>query len=778
MYRFDDFLLNPATRELREHGEIVALPARAFDCLAYLVEHRGRAVGRDELIAAVWGRVEVSEALLSHTIVKLRRSLGDTGNEQRLIRTVPRFGYRWTGELAVLDGASVTEPAPARVEPQAEATPIAAETGAGVVAASRRGRHRVVLLAACVLVPVVIAIGWWRGTAVPAPDAPEPAEAAREIHAVAAPALVLPAEVAAPEEWRWLRLGLMDLVATRLRDGALPTMSSESVVALLRTNASAAADPLHDAALARVAALRVQPRVRHQAGDWEVRLDAFGAQREFGVVARSTDPFAAAREAADRLLHELGRRPGASALVASPALEQLLQHSGAAMLADQLDEARALVEAAPSTLQREPRVQFRLAQIDLRRGDYPAVEQRLYALLDGLDAQRDAALRARALITLAAALVRQDQPARASELYEEAIALRRDAGDHEALGVALLGRGVVLAQAQRFDDAIGEMSRARIELEAVGDSLGVASVDVNLGEFQLMRHRPADALPGLLAAADAFERLGAREGLAHALAQQVVAQLERVEPDAAVATSLRFWPPEQHTSNLRMRWSLGLARAEALAANAQTQAAFELLQTIREQADPRRDAVARAGAEALAARLAWNAGEIASAREAAAAALLPALQAAAPVVHVRTRLLYARILRAQREPALAAGEIRRLRDAAGNDEWLRMQADLGEAEQAWAEGRREPALEQFALALRRAGEVGTPTDLVDIAAAYLGPLIEASQLDTARTVGGRIARWVGTDLRAASAMAGLYRAIGEHDAAHKAEQAVERLSQR
>jgi hypothetical protein len=257
----------------------------------------------------------------------------------------------------------------------------------------------------------------------------------------------------------------------------------------------------------------------------------------------------------------------------------------------------------------------------------------------------------------------------------------------------------------------------------------------------------------------------------------VAAQLELVEPAAAIATSQRFWPPEQHTSNLRMRWTLQLARAEALAANAQAQPALELVQGIREQADPRRDAVARAGAEALAARLAWNAGEIPRAREAAAAALLPALQVAAPVVHVRTRLLYARILRKQGEPALAADEVHHLRQAVASDAWLRLQADLAEAEQAWAEGRREPALEQFALALRQVGQVGTPTDLLDVAAAYLGPLIEASQLDTARAVGGRIARWVGSDLRAASAMAGLYHAIGEHGAAHKAEQAVARLSQ-
>src|SRR5690606_32266208 len=88
IYRFDDYLLNPATRELRRNGDPVALPARAFDCLVYLVEHRERAVGRDELIAAVWGRTEISEALLSHTILKLRRGLDDTGNEQRTVRTV------------------------------------------------------------------------------------------------------------------------------------------------------------------------------------------------------------------------------------------------------------------------------------------------------------------------------------------------------------------------------------------------------------------------------------------------------------------------------------------------------------------------------------------------------------------------------------------------------------------------------------------------------------------------------------------------------------------
>lgn len=790
MYRFDDFLLNPATRELHERGELVALPARAFDCLSYLVEHRDRAVGRDELIAAVWGRVEVSEALLSHTIVKLRRSLGDTGSEQRLIRTVPRFGYRWTGaivpiksalvESALVESAvveSAVEPAPgaSAIDAPTALAPAASSAAATASQAARRGARSLAGAGALIALALLLALAWWwRPRAHDAP--PAVAASPRANAALAAPALVLPAEIDAPEDWRWLRLGLMDLVATRLRAGALPTMSSESVVALLRTRDPAAPDALHDATLAQVAALRVQPRVRLADAGWEVRLDAFGAQRELDVTARHADPVVAAREAADRLLHELGRTPGAGEQAVPPELEHLLQHSGAAMLADQLDEARALIDAAPAALQQAPRAQQRLAQIDLRRGDYPAVEQRLHALLDGLDPARESALRARVLITLAAALVRKDQPARAGELYEEAIELRRDAGDHEALGVALLGRGVVLAQAGRIDEALGELARARIELETVGDSLGVASVDVNVGDFQLMRHRPADALAMLVEAADAFARLGAREGLAHALAQQVAAQLERVDPAAALAASERAWPPESHTSNLRMRWRLVLARAEALAAAGQASAARELLAEVRDAADPRRDAGVRAGAQALAARLAWAQGDAGTAREAAEAALLPALQAAAPIAHARTRLVHLRALRAAGERARAAEEVRSLRESAGTDEWLAMQADLAEAEQAWSEGRREPALERFERAWQYAGRAGTARDLVDVAAAYVAVLIDASQLDTARAVGGRIARWVDVDWHAADAMAKLYRAIGEHAAAHKSEQARARLA--
>jgi hypothetical protein len=104
-----------------------------------------------------------------------------------------------------------------------------------------------------------------------------------------------------------------------------------------------------------------------------------------------------------------------------------------------------------------------------------------------------------------------------------------------------------------------------------------------------------------------------------------------------------------------------------------------------------------------------------------------------------------------------------------------MIATVAEAEQDRAAHRREPALEKFALAMRSAERYNVPEDLVAVAASYIDALIEASQLDTARAVGGRIASWADRDPRAAIAQARLYRSLGRDDAASKAEEAATRL---
>src|SRR4051812_36114336 len=103
LYRFGDCTIDASARELCTGGKLVTLSPKVFDCLIYLLEHRDRAVGRDELISAVWGKLDVTDTLLGQTILKARRAVGDSGDGQNVIRTIPRFGYRWVAEIVAAD---------------------------------------------------------------------------------------------------------------------------------------------------------------------------------------------------------------------------------------------------------------------------------------------------------------------------------------------------------------------------------------------------------------------------------------------------------------------------------------------------------------------------------------------------------------------------------------------------------------------------------------------------------------------------------------------------
>jgi DNA-binding winged helix-turn-helix (wHTH) protein len=78
-----------------------------FDLLVYLLQNRHRVVSKDDLIATVWGGQIVSDSTLANRINAARKAVGDSGDEQRLIRTVARKGVRFIGEVRMLaDGGS------------------------------------------------------------------------------------------------------------------------------------------------------------------------------------------------------------------------------------------------------------------------------------------------------------------------------------------------------------------------------------------------------------------------------------------------------------------------------------------------------------------------------------------------------------------------------------------------------------------------------------------------------------------------------------------------
>ena len=97
-FRFADYVLDVARRELWRGSEPVALEPQVFDLLAHLIRNRDRVVSKDDLLESVWGGRIVSESTLTSRINAARKAVGDSGEAQRLIRTVPRRAFRLVGE--------------------------------------------------------------------------------------------------------------------------------------------------------------------------------------------------------------------------------------------------------------------------------------------------------------------------------------------------------------------------------------------------------------------------------------------------------------------------------------------------------------------------------------------------------------------------------------------------------------------------------------------------------------------------------------------------------
>jgi DNA-binding winged helix-turn-helix (wHTH) protein/Tfp pilus assembly protein PilF len=98
-YAFPPFELDPVRQLLYKNGEPVQLNPKAFEILLVLVENRDRAVGKEELMSAVWADTTVEEVNINRNISFLRRALGEGPDDHRFILTVPRHGYRFVAEV-------------------------------------------------------------------------------------------------------------------------------------------------------------------------------------------------------------------------------------------------------------------------------------------------------------------------------------------------------------------------------------------------------------------------------------------------------------------------------------------------------------------------------------------------------------------------------------------------------------------------------------------------------------------------------------------------------
>ena len=108
MKSFKTFRLDTANHLLWRDGDRVSIAPKAFDVLAYLVEHAGRVVAQDELLGALWPETYVNPEVLRKYILEIRKALGDRPDDPEFIETVPKRGYRFIAP--VMDESAVEPP--------------------------------------------------------------------------------------------------------------------------------------------------------------------------------------------------------------------------------------------------------------------------------------------------------------------------------------------------------------------------------------------------------------------------------------------------------------------------------------------------------------------------------------------------------------------------------------------------------------------------------------------------------------------------------------------
>ena len=537
-YRFLDCLVRPATRELLRGGEHVMLPSKVFDCIVYLIENRHRAVGRDELGAAVWERIDVTDAQLSQAVLRARRALGDAGSDQRCIKTMPKFGYGWVAEVEVLEDAH----APATSQPTTTHAPLIQgarddsphiETSeartlaqAALPSGSTSRRHRPLAWVAVWIVAAVMAMGavlWFRG---------------RDADVVVAEqggVLILPIVTEGSGAASWVRLGAIDVIADRIRMAGMPVPPSDTTLALIGADKAG----VDSATLRERAGAEwiVRGSAMLDESGWQIALTAEDASsHSYQQRADADNVIDALNAATDGLLAQLGRAPPA-ARSDDTAADETLRQIKVAMLENDLGKARALADESVALAADPFERRFQLAQIDFREGRLDAAAAEARAALTEMDADARPELAGRIQILLGSIDLMMDRPADAASRFEDAVK-RLDPVKHALEHArAMAGRGAAHFSMGEHGRGLDDIGRARMALQQSGDPLAQARIDMMAGSAELLRRRPAQARTLLSAAAASLQNFGAWNERMHALSELVLANLDLLDIDAAEAAS-------------------------------------------------------------------------------------------------------------------------------------------------------------------------------------------------------------------------------------------------
>ncbi|MEM1261766.1 MAG: tetratricopeptide repeat protein [Pseudomonadota bacterium] len=485
-WRFGGYELDADVRELRLEGELVPLEPRVFDLLCFLVEQRDRAVNKDDIQAAIWRGVIVSETALTRAIMKARRAIGDSADRQAAIRTVHGHGYQF---VAPLD----TEIEPARGDDPAPIQP-----------PTPPGRSTIWLAAGAAVVLLLAGLAWqWRAIS----ESTGPVRVA-----------VLPIKNATGDsEYDYARLGLMSLVTEYIgSDGRLAIAPASDT-----WRVAEAIDKLPpDERAARLrgavgASHIVAARLERPSGSLQMTYRVEGAD---GTARTYTmfgdDPPSLARAMALALIRDLAPTRASErelhVVAEDPFVNEAYSRALGLSLEGRCGEAQTLFAVVSDAAPAFDQAVYEWANCASILGNNAAAEQAFGDILSRTAESSPHALRARSLHGLGKIFHRRGNHERAAELYNESLAEAEALGDPALEGNALTSLAYAMRDRDDIDAARLMLGRAvtafrRSGVGAVPGHPRAAMANMDMAEGKL-----DDAERNLSAALEAFRTFGDR----------------------------------------------------------------------------------------------------------------------------------------------------------------------------------------------------------------------------------------------------------------------------
>lgn len=480
---FNDCEVNLASREFKRDGALVAVEPRVFALLVYLIEHRRRAVDKNEIQDVVWKGTIVSETALTRAIMKARRAAGDSAEQQSVIRTVHGHGYQFVAELATRDALAAADKAPRL----------------------RFATPRVFAALIALLLITFIVLLW-------------PASVPTQQVRVA----VMPvSNVTGEPEYNWTHLGLMgfaiDILGQSTSLGVVPAADVIRISA--QENGSDSDDEnaddferLHNGyGASHMLASRLEKSASVLRLSYSLYRPNGDIERGTMVGAEPTELMRGMIRSVAAMLGERTRPVDETTVVSDdPFVNEAYSRGLSLSLEGRCAEAVEFFEVVRSSGDTGERAEFEWSSCARILGRWQEAEEGFEAILGDLPAEPSSSLRAMALNGLGTVYLRTGRASEAREMYQLGLAEAQNAGDYLMQGKLLNSLAIDAKNRREFSEARALLGRARLAHSEADAGVLPGQVPAALANIDMAEGKLEQADEHLEEALATFRALGDR----------------------------------------------------------------------------------------------------------------------------------------------------------------------------------------------------------------------------------------------------------------------------